>query len=280
VTTGAREEDLLEAIYASPHDQAAREVYADWLSDRGDPRGELIMLQLRGRDPARANEIVRAHGEEWFGMLARLPRDGWLLGWWGGFVETMTYERGAGPRMAAYASAADIGRAVGQAFRHPAASRLVHTLRMNTDDRQCVRAILAGASQGPRPRLSTLDVYLLGGTPMRFGADEFALLFGALPALQRLELKGPFELSPGCLRHATLETLYLHAPYDFVDCDLPALTTAQLMRADAATIDALANAAPELASLFVMYTHALDDDAIRARLPNLDRLVVQRRTES
>lgn len=278
MTTAATEAELLEAIYASPHDKSVREVYADWLGDRGDPRGELIMLQLTGRDPARAAEIVRAHGEEWFGMLARLPRDGWLLGWWGGFVETMLYERKAGDRMAAYASSADIGRAVGQAFIHPAASRLVHTVRVGTDDRQCTRAILAALSMAPRQRLSTLDVYLTGGTQMRFGADEFALLLGALPALVHLELKGAFELAPGCLRHPSIETLFLHAPYGFVDCELPALTTAQLMRADAATLDGLAAAAPELASLFIMFTNDLDDDAIRARLPNLDRLVVQRRT--
>jgi uncharacterized protein (TIGR02996 family) len=40
------EASLLEAIVASPDDDAPRLVYADWLSERRDPRGELIALQV------------------------------------------------------------------------------------------------------------------------------------------------------------------------------------------------------------------------------------------
>lgn len=44
-TTTAREEGLLRRIYESPDDDAPRLVYADLLSERGDPHGELIQLQ-------------------------------------------------------------------------------------------------------------------------------------------------------------------------------------------------------------------------------------------
>ena len=38
------ERPLLEAIVAAPDDDAPRQVYADWLMEKGDPRGELIAL--------------------------------------------------------------------------------------------------------------------------------------------------------------------------------------------------------------------------------------------
>lgn len=38
--------DLLARVLAQPRDENARLVYADWLIERGDPRGELIMVQV------------------------------------------------------------------------------------------------------------------------------------------------------------------------------------------------------------------------------------------
>ena len=40
------ESRLLAAVLADPGSDAPRQVYADWLQERGDPRGELIELQL------------------------------------------------------------------------------------------------------------------------------------------------------------------------------------------------------------------------------------------
>lgn len=37
---------LLAAVYADPANEASRSVYADWLGDRGDPRGAFIQYQL------------------------------------------------------------------------------------------------------------------------------------------------------------------------------------------------------------------------------------------
>ena len=48
------EAELLRAIEAQPNDDEVRRVYADWLIDRGDPRGEFIQLQC---------ELVRARGK-------------------------------------------------------------------------------------------------------------------------------------------------------------------------------------------------------------------------
>ncbi len=71
----SREADFLSQVYAAPHDDAPRLVYADWLLQRGDPRGELISLQLdrwrRGDDwpSARESELLAAHEEAWLGPL-------------------------------------------------------------------------------------------------------------------------------------------------------------------------------------------------------------------
>ena len=40
------EDELLAAIVAAPDDDAPRLVYADWLSERGDPRGEQIAVEI------------------------------------------------------------------------------------------------------------------------------------------------------------------------------------------------------------------------------------------
>lgn len=46
---------LRSAIFASPHLDAPRQVYADWLLERDDWYGRFIIDQLRGAFPACAN---------------------------------------------------------------------------------------------------------------------------------------------------------------------------------------------------------------------------------
>jgi uncharacterized protein (TIGR02996 family) len=60
------EEALLQAIHASPADDTARLVLADWLQEQGDPRGELLRLHValrqrpEGADLCACEERVRA----------------------------------------------------------------------------------------------------------------------------------------------------------------------------------------------------------------------------
>lgn len=70
-----REEVLLKNVYAAPAQDAPRLVYADWLAERGDPRGELILLQIEragrdGRPSTRERELLRQYGHTWLGPLA------------------------------------------------------------------------------------------------------------------------------------------------------------------------------------------------------------------
>src|SRR5450755_976841 len=86
---------FLQAILERPDDDAPRLLYADWLDERGDPRGEFIRVQcVRARqaeyDPrwweliAREQELRSAYEKEWLG-----PVTGFLDGWsfWRGFLE-------------------------------------------------------------------------------------------------------------------------------------------------------------------------------------------------
>jgi len=68
-TDGAK---LLASILANPADNDARLVYADWLSQNGDPRGELITVQCaiaaKGRNTAlekREKELLKRHKATW-----------------------------------------------------------------------------------------------------------------------------------------------------------------------------------------------------------------------
>src|SRR5262245_47228166 len=89
---------LEAAVAASPDDDAPRLVYADWLSARGDPRGEFIRVQCalaetkrpaKERNELRQREaaLLRKHAADWLGGLAGhlLHRDdfGWQFarGW-------------------------------------------------------------------------------------------------------------------------------------------------------------------------------------------------------
>jgi uncharacterized protein (TIGR02996 family) len=68
---------LLAAIYADPADDGARQVYADVLTERGDPRGMFITMQLArsGREPTGKEmteemKILRKHARAWLGDVA------------------------------------------------------------------------------------------------------------------------------------------------------------------------------------------------------------------
>jgi uncharacterized protein (TIGR02996 family) len=68
------DDDFVAAIRADPEDDAERLVYADWLLQRGDPRGELIHVQCAlaaGRTDIalrdRERELLDQHAAAWLG---------------------------------------------------------------------------------------------------------------------------------------------------------------------------------------------------------------------
>lgn len=69
--------ELLEAIRANPTDDGARQVYADVLTEQGDPRGAFITMQLAraGQPPTAARakqelQLLFTHARIWLGELA------------------------------------------------------------------------------------------------------------------------------------------------------------------------------------------------------------------
>jgi uncharacterized protein (TIGR02996 family) len=64
-----RNPELEKAIDNDPYDTTAYSVYADWLQDQGDPRGELIALQLAKKDKA-AKALIAKHEDYFLGPLA------------------------------------------------------------------------------------------------------------------------------------------------------------------------------------------------------------------
>jgi uncharacterized protein (TIGR02996 family) len=70
-----------QAIEEDPDERSNYAAFGDWLSERGDPQGEFIAVQLTLEDPAcrgnhrqdlevRERELLTAHQEEWLGPLA------------------------------------------------------------------------------------------------------------------------------------------------------------------------------------------------------------------
>jgi uncharacterized protein (TIGR02996 family) len=73
----ARNPELEKAIIANPMDRDAYAIYADWLQEQGDPRGELIAMQLGNRDKA-ARQLIDSNLDYFLGPLAseQKTRDG------------------------------------------------------------------------------------------------------------------------------------------------------------------------------------------------------------
>src|SRR5437879_1912305 len=89
---------FLDAIRAAPDDDGPRLVYADWLEERGDPRGEFIRIQCvlehtaddapeRPALEAREQELRAAHADAW-----TAPWRDWVSAWEfrRGFVTAIT----------------------------------------------------------------------------------------------------------------------------------------------------------------------------------------------
>lgn len=84
-----REEALLNTLAERPFDRALRLVFADWLLERGDPRGEVIALCARGglslTERRRVADLTSRGASAWLGPLKAVAdlrrtrfRDGFL----------------------------------------------------------------------------------------------------------------------------------------------------------------------------------------------------------
>nr|HEX4316088.1 TIGR02996 domain-containing protein [Kofleriaceae bacterium] len=80
---------LVAAVYADPRDDAPRLVLADALSQRGDPRGEFLALDMMPTrttaDDRRRGALLKAHGKSWISGELRRAINTSTLRWQRGF---------------------------------------------------------------------------------------------------------------------------------------------------------------------------------------------------
>ncbi|MFT3712784.1 MAG: TIGR02996 domain-containing protein [Archangium sp.] len=80
---GKSGEELLAAVYANPSDLGLRAVYGDWLTQQGDPRGELISLQLApatAKSESRMRSLIKQHWRAWAGPISDWFTSGYSRG--------------------------------------------------------------------------------------------------------------------------------------------------------------------------------------------------------
>src|SRR4051812_27172040 len=185
---------FLELILDRPDDDAPRLVYADWLDERGDPRGEFIRLQLAlGRlgedDPCRPGLAEREallaarHRPEWDRPLAGLA-DGWEYR--RGFAEIV---RGAAARVLERAGQLFRTAPVRELELHDVSGRLAELARAPWLGR--LKGLTVYASRNPAVASAlAASPGLAGITALRLGRnnidDAGAAALAASPALARL----------------------------------------------------------------------------------------------
>jgi uncharacterized protein (TIGR02996 family) len=92
------QEALEAALLENPDEVAAHAAYADYLMEQGDPRGEVIQVQLALEDPGRSaqerkqlrdreDELLKHHGRKWLGDAGRF-----LFGPWSGADKPSRYQ--------------------------------------------------------------------------------------------------------------------------------------------------------------------------------------------
>ncbi|MBA3501632.1 MAG: TIGR02996 domain-containing protein, partial [Deltaproteobacteria bacterium] len=189
----ATDEELLRAIAEQPDDDGVRLVYADWLQERGDPRGEFIALQLakRNREPSAEQERREAalwskHHAKWLGDMARYIK-----------MSDCTFERGFLVRcIVQYRAARDRDRAVGAAgwatvesvtngdalLLHPVMRSLREVRGVST------RTAIALATTPPARGIETLHVNAYGYMETVYELGGVLATTQTLPALRVLEL--------------------------------------------------------------------------------------------
>jgi uncharacterized protein (TIGR02996 family) len=213
-------ESLEAALLENPDDLATHSAYADLLSENGDPRGELIQVQLALEDeklPAkkrkqlqdREQELFDAHGPAWYGALAKPIPSGdeaeeeesdpvFAYRWRRGWIDALTMKRLS-------------SRAV-QAFTQSPLLLLLRELVIpycdwNEEDPPLLPL-------GESPYVQNLRVFQLGpdGDSCHISGPDLHLLVPHLPRLEelklfahRIEVEELFKL-----KMPNLRVLYVH----------------------------------------------------------------------
>ncbi len=174
-----RNAELEAVIAANPDDVGAWAVYGDWLAQQGDPRGELVALQLSAetsRNSSARREAARDyladHGPELLHPLGKyFPSAGTgSLEWRRGFVRTL-----------ALGDRSDLPRLLGEVLVHPAFAFVESIALAEHDCTVATAAVEILAAYAPR----TLRELSLAGQ-----FEDLGPLLAALPPLRAMMLSG------------------------------------------------------------------------------------------
>jgi uncharacterized protein (TIGR02996 family) len=90
--------ELEARILANPDDLSAYLVYSDWLTEHGDPRGELIAVMAKLHETpkvaeleARQKKLIEDHGADWLGEFAKSPSKEVSFSWRLGFLDSVHF---------------------------------------------------------------------------------------------------------------------------------------------------------------------------------------------
>ncbi len=188
---GADGESLFEAVVEALDDDARRLVYADWLSERADPRGELIAIQVREakgqsseKESKRARTLLKQHKEEWLGDLSRVFAHFELSR---GFLDRATLAQNAAATEEAWERAPNDPRLRTLRFLEKGRGNTAHLAAFVLSEQTVnlrsapvpSNAVLEKLASGPERRLEELVL-------MRLPAEKQLRLLAASSALPRL----------------------------------------------------------------------------------------------
>ncbi len=173
---------LEEQIAEHPENDALRRVYADWLIEHGNPRGELAALQLAGND---ASAFIAEHAELFHGpkvgkYKTRFDDNMSRLVWKGGFWDEVDL---------ATAGSVEVATAL---LAHPS-TRLLRALFIG-EYQDKLEPFIEALAKLPRPALRKLVVgaYSEGqeiGAEGGRSCTNLALLAKAAPRLEQLRVR-------------------------------------------------------------------------------------------
>jgi uncharacterized protein (TIGR02996 family) len=207
-------EALLAAVYADPDDDAPRAVLADFLAERGDPRGEFIQLQL-GLEAAAAPDPKR---ERRAASLLHALRPRWCEDLRGLRASTARFRRG-------FVDEGDLHLREGWTGAERSFATLRRAALETVDDPSLVRTLLAAE---PFRGLQVLH----GAPPSAFGPDD----------------PGPWSV-PVRVQHPALVELGLSDDRAWRDLDLSGLTALRRLVVPNFTVVARAVFPPSLEEL-------------------------------
>jgi uncharacterized protein (TIGR02996 family) len=242
--------DALErAILANPYDRDAYMVYGDWLQRQGVPRGELIALQLAGKDDE-ARAFIDDHSDVLLGPLAEHQRT-----YDGKDVDAFTWKNGFihGARLS-YDSFEDlrfdfrITEVLQQLLDHPSA-RFLCELTLVFDDPSEHNLDHLIDVLADKPRMGLRMLHIGDFTPnevittiSEYSVGDLTRLWPALPSLTKLIVQG--------------------GEYTLGNISLPNLTAATYRTRSLSASNALSIAAaewPKLEELEIWYSNMAFD---------------------